>query len=93
MTVLEGQQEPQEQEGRDRIDTAKKRCMIVFESMQLTAEEITQVTEEIYESVSMLIDEDDEEVDDRELDSLTVMEHVVMSLEVIALVLVIVTLI
>ena len=52
MTVLDGQQEPQEMEDRDRIDIAKNRCAIVFESMQLTAEEIAQVTEEIFESVS-----------------------------------------
>lgn len=93
MTVLDGQQEPQEMEDRDRIDIAKNRCAIVFESMQLTAEEIAQVTEEIFESVSVLVDDnEDEEEDDEAPDSLTVMEHVVMALAVIALAMVIVTL-
>ena len=86
MTVLDGQQEPQEMENRDRIDIAKNRCAIVFESMQLTAEEI-------FESVSVLVDDnEDEEEDDGAPDSLTVMEHVVMALAVIALAMVIVTL-
>ena len=80
MTVLDGQQEPQEMEDRDRIDIAKNRCAIVF-------------TEEIFESVSVLVDDnEDEEEDDGAPDSLTVMEHVVMALAVIALAMVIVTL-
>lgn len=93
MTVLEARQEPQPMTDRDRIDTAKNRCAIVFESMQLTPEEIAQVMEEIFESVSVLVDDnEDEEEDDGAPDSLTVMEHVVMALAVIALAMVIVTL-
>lgn len=93
MTVLDGQQEPQEMEDRDRIDIAKNRCAIVFESMQLTAEEIAQVTEEIFESVSVLVDDnEDEEEDDGAPDSLTVMEHVVIALAVIALALAVIEL-
>ena len=34
MTVLDGQQEPQEMEDRDRIDIAKNRCAIVFHSKE-----------------------------------------------------------
>lgn len=34
MTVLEARQEPQPMTDRDRIDTAKNRCAIVFESMR-----------------------------------------------------------
>ena len=60
MTVLEARQEPQPMTDRDRIDTAKNRCAIVFESMQLTPEEIAVVTEEINEAANMLIDDDDD---------------------------------
>ena len=67
---------------RDRIDTAKNRCVIVFESMQLTPEEIAVVTEEINEAANMLIDDDD---DITESDSLTVMEHIVMGLAIVML--------
>lgn len=84
MTVLEARQEPQPMTDRDRIDIAKNRCAIVFESMQLTAEEIAQVTEEIFESVSVLVDDnEDEEEDDGAPDSLTVMEHIVMGLAIV----------
>ena len=82
MTVLEARQEPQPMTDRDRIDTAKNRCVIVFESMQLTPEEIAVVTEEINEATNMLIDDDD---DITESDSLTVMEHIVMGLAIVML--------
>ena len=82
MTVLEARQEPQPMTDRDRIDTAKNRCAIVFESMQLTPEEIAVVTEEINEAANMLIDDDD---DIMESDSLTVMEHIVMGLAIVML--------
>ena len=82
MTVLEARQEPQPMTDRDRIDTAKNRCVIVFESMQLTPEEIAVVTEEINEAANMLIDDDD---DIMESDSLTVMEHIVMGLAIVML--------
>lgn len=82
MTVLEARQEPQPMTDRDRIDTAKNRCVIVFESMQLTPEEIAVVTEEINEAANMLIDDDD---DITESDSLTVMEHIVMGLAIVML--------
>lgn len=82
MTVLEARQEPQPMTDRDRIDTAKNRCAIVFESMQLTPEEIAVVTGEINEAANMLIDDDD---DIMESDSLTVMEHIVMGLAIVML--------
>ena len=68
---------------RDRIDTAKNRCAIVFESMQLTPEEIAVVTEEINEAANMLIDDDDDDI--MESDSLAVMEHIVMGLAIVML--------
>ena len=83
MTVLEARQEPQPMTDRDRIDTAKNRCVIVFESMQLTPEEIAVVTEEINEAANMLIDDDDDDI--MEPDSLTVMEHIVMGLAIVML--------
>ena len=82
MTVLEARQEPQPMTDRDRINTAKNRCAIVFESMQLTPEEIAVVTGEINEAANMLIDDDD---DIMESDSLTVMEHIVMGLAIVML--------
>jgi len=90
MTVLEARQEPQPMTDRDRIDTAKNRCAIVFESMQLTPEEIAVVTEEINEAANMLIDDDD---DITESDSLTVMEHIAMGLAIVLLLMVIFTMI
>lgn len=90
MTVLEARQEPQPMTDRDRIDTAKNRCAIVFESMQLTPEEIAVVTEEINEAANMLIDDDD---DITESDSLTVMEHIVMGLAIVMLLVMIFTMI
>lgn len=83
MTALEARQEPQPMTDRDRIDTAKNRCVIVFESMQLTPEEIAVVTEEINEAANMLIDDDDDDI--TESDSLTVMEHIVMGLAIVLL--------
>lgn len=83
MTVLEARQEPQPMADRDRIDIAKNRCAIVFESMQLTPEEIAVVTEEINEAANMLIDDDDDDI--TESDSLTVMEHIVMGLAIVML--------
>ena len=91
MTVLEARQEPQEMEDRDRIDIAKNRCAIVFESMQLTPEEIAVVTEEINEAANMLIDDDDDDI--TESDSLTVMEHIVMGLAIVMLLVMIFTMI
>lgn len=87
MTVLEARQEPQPMTDRDRIDTAKNRCVIVFESMQLTPEEIAVVTEEINKAANMLIDDDDDDI--TESDSLTVMEHIVMGLAIVLLLMVI----
>lgn len=89
MTVLEARQEPQPMTDRDRIDTAKNRCAVVFESMQLTPEEIAVVTEEINEAANMLIDDDDDDDDITESDSLTVMEHIVMGLAIALLLMVI----
>ena len=83
MTVLEARQEPQPMTDRDRIDTAKNRCAIVFESMHLTPEEIAVVTEEINEAANMLIDDDDDDI--MESDSLAVMEHIVMGLAIVML--------
>ena len=91
MTVLEARQETQPMTDRDRIDTAKNRCAIVFESMQLTPEEIAVVTEEINEAANMLIDDDDDDI--MEPDSLTVMEHIVMGLAIVMLLVMIIAMI